>query len=321
MSTPNPSYRKMEWLEAMRGFAAIWVLLHHAKQSVDHFVGDMGARPMLTNGYLGVDFFFVLSGFIIAFASHRLADRGGGIREYARARVMRIYIPYLPVGVAIFLLYLVLPSLSEGGRSPGALTSFTLVPSNSPPALSVAWTLVHEMIFYAIYALRFVHRALFRGVFALWVASILGVAAMDIEMPLAARYFLSPLNLCFVLGVLVFHVNARVRGGGGSVRQRLGPCRPADGGFAGDAARAQPHRGGSGLWRTGLGGRFAVVLGCGGVATAGGPGCGFVCDLPGPQPGAVDPGAPAAGWNLHRRRVRGHRRGCAAGRTAVLAAL
>ena len=212
MSTANAAHRKMEWLEAMRGFAAIWVLLHHAKQSVDHFVGDMGARPILANGYLGVDFFFVLSGFIIAFASHRLADRGGGIREYARARMMRIYIPYLPVGVAIFLLYLVLPSLSEGGRSPGALTSFTLIPSNSPPALSVAWTLVHEIIFYTIYALRFVHRALFRGVFAVWVASILGVAAMDIEMPLAARYFLSPLNLCFVLGVLIFHVNARVQG-------------------------------------------------------------------------------------------------------------
>ena len=240
MNVNGVRLRKMEWLEAMRGFAAIWVLLHHAKQSVDHFVGDMGARPLLGNGYLGVDFFFVLSGFIIAFASHRLASRGGGLREYAQARLMRIYIPYLPVGVGIFALYLVLPGLSEGGRAPGALTSFTLVPSNHPPALSVAWTLVHEMIFYAISALRFVHRGLFRGVFALWVTCILVVAAMDIELPLAARYFLSPLNLCFVLGVAVFHANARVRGGGGggglAAGGHLRVGWRADGGFAGGAA-------------------------------------------------------------------------------------
>lgn len=70
--------RKLEGLEAMRGFAAIWVLLHHAKQSVDHFVSDMGHRPYLDHGYLGVDFFFILSGFIIAFASQKLASRGVG---------------------------------------------------------------------------------------------------------------------------------------------------------------------------------------------------------------------------------------------------
>lgn len=77
------SLRKMEWLEAMRGFAAIWVLLHHAKQSVDHFAGDMGSKPWFANGFLGVDFFFVLSGFIIAFSSYRLALRmaGGGWRS------------------------------------------------------------------------------------------------------------------------------------------------------------------------------------------------------------------------------------------------
>lgn len=130
--------RKLEWLEVMRGGAALWVLLHHAKQSVDHFVADMGAQPWFEHGYLGVDFFFVLSGFIIAFASHRLALRGGGLRDYASARLIRIYVPYLPIGIAMYLLYLLLPGLSEGGRTPSLLTSLTLLPDNHPPALSVA---------------------------------------------------------------------------------------------------------------------------------------------------------------------------------------
>ena len=312
--------RKLEWLEAMRGLAAVWVLLHHTKQSVDHFVGDMGARPLLANGYLGVDFFFVLSGFIIAFASHRLASRGGGLREYAQARLMRIYIPYLPVGVGIFLLYLALPGMSDGGRSPGVLASFTLVPSNSPPALSVAWTLVHEMIFYAMYALRFIDRRLFRVVFAVWVGAIALVAAMEITLPLAARYFLSPLNLCFVLGVAIFHATARVRGGRGC-GHRLRGGRSADGSYAGHAAGAWPHHGGAGVWRSGLGSCVATVFRRRGLEAIGEPGGSLVCNLPGSRPDAVVAGAPAAGRNAHRRGLLRHRRGRAAGRDTVLAAV
>lgn len=202
---------KMHWLEAMRGGAALWVLLHHAKLSVDHFVSDMGTQPWLANGYLGVDFFFVLSGFIIAFASHRLALRGGGLREYASARLIRIYVPYLPIGIAMFALYLLLPGFSQGGRSPSLLTSLTLLPDSRPPALSVAWTLVHEMIFYSLYALSFLNRRLFVAVFMVWVATIVSLVMLHVKLPLLADYFLSPLNLCFVLGVLIFQLNRRVQ--------------------------------------------------------------------------------------------------------------
>lgn len=203
--------RKLDWLEAMRGLAALWVLLHHAKQSVDHFVADMGQQPWFSHGFLGVDFFFVLSGFIIAFASHRLEVRGGGLREYASARLVRIYSPYLPVGMGMYLVYLLLPSLSEGGRTPSLLTSLFLLPTNQPPALSVAWTLVHEVVFYALYAVSFLHKRLFTLIFGGWVAAIISIEAMGVELPLMARYLLSPLNLCFVLGVLIFHLNQRLK--------------------------------------------------------------------------------------------------------------
>ena len=71
--------------------------------------------------------------------------------DYFHARLIRIYVPYLPVGIGMYLVDMLLPGLSESDRSPGLLTSFTLLPSNSPPALSVAWTLVHELIFYGLF--------------------------------------------------------------------------------------------------------------------------------------------------------------------------
>jgi hypothetical protein len=210
------SDRKFEWLEVLRGFAALWVLLHHGLQSVNHFLQPHGHSPLVANGYLGVDFFFVLSGFIIAFSALRLSERGGGLPEYLQARLVRIYVPYLPVGVGMVVLYLMLPGLSEGGRTPSLLTSLTLLPTNSPPALSVAWTLVHEMVFYAVFSLWFLSRRLLWILMATWIASILFILANDVELTRFQRYFFSPLNLYFALGVGLMHLMQRITIGGGS---------------------------------------------------------------------------------------------------------
>ena len=95
----------------------LWVLLHHAELSVIYFVGEVGDYPLISNGYLGVDFFFILSGFIIAYSSARIAASGGGVKDYFSARLLRIYVPYLPAGVVMYLLYAVLPGVSEGWKN------------------------------------------------------------------------------------------------------------------------------------------------------------------------------------------------------------
>ena len=209
-------HQKLEWLEALRGAAAIWVLVHHAHLATTGFVAwdRSAAGNLISNGFLGVDFFFVLSGFIIAFASQRLSDRGGGARQYLQSRLLRIYVPYLPIGIGIYLLYLLLPGVSQAERTPGLLTSMTLVPSNAPPALSVAWTLVHEMIFYTIYSLWFVSRRLLWGVLALWACAIAVLWLLDSELSRITRYFFSPLNLCFLLGIVMYRLSRWRRLGG-----------------------------------------------------------------------------------------------------------
>lgn len=204
--------RKLVWLEVMRGLAALWVLLHHATQSVNHFVAPLGDKALLIeNGYLGVDFFFVLSGFIIAHSCLRLdSPQGGGVKAYFKARLVRIYVPYLPVGVGIYLLYLMLPGLSQAERTPSLLSTLFLLPSDAPPALSVAWTLIHEMIFYLIVSLWFVSRRAFWSVVTLWVAAILWVQFSALTMSRFTNYFLSPVNLCFVLGLGISSLNQKI---------------------------------------------------------------------------------------------------------------
>ena len=55
---------RYEILDGLRGVAAVFVLIYHLCET--HF--GLGAVHPLNHGYLAVDFFFVLSGFVIGYA-------------------------------------------------------------------------------------------------------------------------------------------------------------------------------------------------------------------------------------------------------------
>jgi exopolysaccharide production protein ExoZ len=204
---PHPQ-QKILWLEAMRAIAALWVLGHHTVLLVRKYVAELGPEwTAVVNGDLGVDFFFVLSGFIIALSCDRISAQGGGVREYLRARLLRIYVPYLPIGVAIFILFQMVPSVSEGRETPGLLTSLLLLPSASPPALSVAWTLVHELVFYLIFSVYFLSKRLLTGICIVWAAAMAYCWVAAVALPGGLDYLLYPVNLCFLLGVCAFYVS------------------------------------------------------------------------------------------------------------------
>lgn len=184
--------------------AAFAVVVHHAALSTDAFVGVVPAYWMraFDLGAYGVDFFFVLSGFIIMHAHLHEAGRPGAIGGYVFKRLTRIFPAYWPVALALLGLYAALPALSaSGGREFSMLSSVLLLPADRPLALSVAWTLVHELLFYAVFLLWFVSRRAFWGGLAVWAAAI----AMTYAGGGATgwlRYPLGALNLEFMLGVM-----------------------------------------------------------------------------------------------------------------------
>lgn len=93
----DESIRHLESLTGVRSLAAVWVVGLHLAQ----LAPLSGLAPFLAGGYLGVDLFFTLSGFVI---SHRYLERFGTVRpatyaHYLWLRLARIY----PVHLAVLL--------------------------------------------------------------------------------------------------------------------------------------------------------------------------------------------------------------------------
>lgn len=74
-------------VDGLRGIAAVCVALMHAHIAI----------VPVSRGYLAVDFFFILSGYVIARSYEPRFAAGLSVREYARARVERLY-PLLLIG-------------------------------------------------------------------------------------------------------------------------------------------------------------------------------------------------------------------------------
>lgn len=115
-------------LQVFRGLAALAVVVHHAALSTDAFVHRLPvwAFGLFEFGLLGVDFFFVLSGFIIMHAHQGDARSPNAARSYAIKRLTRIFPAYLPIGIGVLVLYALLPGFLQqaGASSVGSVLSF-----------------------------------------------------------------------------------------------------------------------------------------------------------------------------------------------------
>ncbi|HEV2866162.1 MAG TPA: acyltransferase [Allosphingosinicella sp.] len=208
MASTAPETRPIAILQAGRALAALAVVMLHARTSTAAFVAPLPGwfDRAAGLGYLGVDFFFVLSGFIIFYTNAGRAQRPGWRRRFAESRLVRIFVPYLPVGIGLALVYTFLPTLSLRPQDWGWFSTLTLIPSGSAPALPVAWTLEHELVFYAL-AFLFLQGSRPLLLAGLWAAAIVGwrlvFGLLDGPPTLSvAAVFLHPINLEFLFGMV-----------------------------------------------------------------------------------------------------------------------
>jgi peptidoglycan/LPS O-acetylase OafA/YrhL len=92
----NVTAHRFETLDAIRGAAAIIVLVHHLELRAGQWT------PLFSHGYLAVDLFFALSGFVIAYAYDERLLGGMNLSGFFIARLIRLY-PIILLGIVLSL--------------------------------------------------------------------------------------------------------------------------------------------------------------------------------------------------------------------------
>lgn len=151
--------RRLAWLDALRGLAALAVVFDHL------MFGMLGpvksyVTPWFAPGLYGVFVFFLISGYIVPAS----LERKDSVRAFWVSRVFRLYPIYVVAIVGLVLLtWAGVGSLGGAGQHPenSALGQLLMMPAvlHVPDVPYTAWTLSYEMVFYLVLTGLFVTRA------------------------------------------------------------------------------------------------------------------------------------------------------------------
>jgi len=209
-------------LQSLRFLAAFLVLFGHVlMEARQHGTFIPAALYDLPWG-IGVDIFFVISGFIIAYIGRNIPSGVAAAGDFLMRRIIRIAPLYWLFTLLMVATILVVPSRLQHADLSIAdlLRSLLFIPYSAPgetgfrPVLEQGWTLNFEMFFYLLFSLVIVftrRRILVSSAFLL--ALVLGSAALPIDGALA--YLFGPLLILFCAGLTMAHLHNRLPGHGG----------------------------------------------------------------------------------------------------------
>lgn len=199
---------KIQSLQVLRAIAAWAVVYHHYMQLFYGFQSD-GFLGLLFSirGSLGVDMFFVLSGFIMFMTSTRASIDGW---SFFLKRLFRVFPAYWFFTLILILFCLLMPNeFKFTDYTMGTLfSSLFFIPNENPsgigvyPLLTVGWTLNYEVLFYTTLALcMFIskRRSVYLCAILLLAFPLLFIQASSVTLSVIKN----PLMLQFLLGMSV----------------------------------------------------------------------------------------------------------------------
>lgn len=214
-----PLSSRINSIECLRGISALLVVCYHYREFLNDITPKLG-HMLFENGRIGVDIFFVLSGFAIYLSTQAPSEQG--VLRFLLRRFFRI-VPLAWLLMAV--VWLITPGISAWATLKSVLF-IPLSPESAPffgyNILPVAWTLTYELCFYALFALALGAAPRQRGLVV--TALVLGMVgllqwhsgqslSMDAYQdgifktlhlgPLWVGIFASPLFFEFLCGVLL----------------------------------------------------------------------------------------------------------------------
>jgi exopolysaccharide production protein ExoZ len=195
-------------LQALRALAAMLVVLFHTNHSVFGLSKYWPDRPfgnVFEFGHAGVEFFFVLSGFIIFAAHHRDIGEQARFSNFMWKRMRRIYPVYWLILLIVAPLYFLLPSFGTGVETqPGVILDSVFLLhlfGDNAVILTVSWTLFHEVLFYGVFSLMILNRRVGMAVLGAWMAGSVVATWFGAAVPDGLEFYFSPMHLLFAMGM------------------------------------------------------------------------------------------------------------------------
>ncbi len=200
-----PNLQKLHGIEGLRGLAAMLVVFAHAGFMCRADLGRSLGNDVLISGHVGVDLFFVISGFILTYVHFSDFGRPRAVPSYLYKRVCRIYPAMIIMTMFALVTYRMgyKPSSDAKMEPLQIASSFLLLPQTEVPLLGVTWTLKFEILFYAVFALLLANRWLGLTALLFWQGVCLTVGIAGWLLPFPWNFYFAPLALEFLLGVLV----------------------------------------------------------------------------------------------------------------------
>lgn len=215
-------------LTGLRGVAALYVVAFHY---LDGLPLTSPGKTFLAHGYLAVDLFFVLSGFVMALSYARMFSTGFSLSAYRKflgRRLARVYPLYLAGTVlALFLILLGwLPYIHAGSLGVTFIANLFMVQTWGIGASldSPGWSISTEWAAYLLFPLLLIP-ALSRRVSYAWLSGAIALAVLGVlcSIPVSVAHKTSadtvlnlsdarlalPLWRClseFLLGILAFRI-------------------------------------------------------------------------------------------------------------------
>lgn len=181
---------KYDVVQVIRAIACLFVVLCHT--------------DFTDFGQTGVDFFFVISGFLMMVSTEKNKE------HFWRRRLKRIVPLYWGMTIWTSVLICIAPSLfrSYEYSTEYLIKSLCFIPyyhnGISGPIMALGWTLNYEMFFYVLFWICMKINDYYRHILVVFLSVFFVVCGMNFDLPVVIEYWSNPIILEFSYGVLIY---------------------------------------------------------------------------------------------------------------------
>src|SRR4028119_2522583 len=147
MAQSSTPHKKLNLLQVYRGIAALLVVMFYLNQMSTERLNQVTFFNLFYSGWSGVDYFFVLSGFIMVYVHRSAIGKKDQLKSFLVKRAVRIYPIYWIITLTVLCFFLVIPGFANNkDLSLGkVIVSLLLIPQKDQFILEVGWTLTYEI--------------------------------------------------------------------------------------------------------------------------------------------------------------------------------